>query len=137
MDPIFGDDATCWGTAMSSAFKATTMLHTEAPKDGRPMQITLSSALGQTLDLSLSAELARSLAVALAEYAEMAENSGIQPTKLPKSFSVGAGKYESVVLLRFEEDAPYALPAKDALTLAKALLNSSESVATRPIATLQ
>jgi hypothetical protein len=122
---------------MSIKFEATALSRTEASADGQTLELRLLDAAGRKRTLTLTAELAQSLAQVMAEFAEAAPRSGVRPTKLPKSFAVGAGQYDSVVLLRFEQEAPYALPAKDAFELAKALLNQSERVAVRPIATLQ
>ncbi len=122
---------------MSRTFDVTTVSRTETADNGQTLRLRLLDAAGKVRQLTVTAEVARSLAQVFTEFAETAPRSGIQPTKLPKSFSVGSGRYESVVLLRFEQEAPYALPAKDAFELAKALLNQSERVAVRPIATLQ
>ena len=122
---------------MSRTFSATTVSRTETAENGQTLQLRLADAGGKLRTLTVTAEVARSLAQVFSEFAETAPSSGIQPTKLPKSFSVASGQFERVVLLRFEQEAPYALPAKDALELAKALLNQSERVAVRPIATLQ
>ena len=122
---------------MATKFRATAMSRTETAGDGRTLEFRLLDAAGKMRTLSVTAEVAQSLAQVLGEFAEAAPRSGIQPTKLPKSFVVGAGVHESVVLLRFEQEAPYALPARDAFELAKALLSQSERIAVRPIATLQ
>ena len=122
---------------MAITFNATALSRTEVAGDGQTLELRLLDAAGKKRTVTMTAELADCLAQVLAEFAEAAPRSGIRPTKLPKSFAVGVGTYDRVVLLRFEQEAPYALPAKDALELARALFDQSERVAVRPIATLQ
>lgn len=48
---------------------------------------------------------------------------------MPDSFSVGRGRHESVVLVRFEDDTPYGLSAAQAAELGEALLEEAETTA--------
>ena len=99
--------------------------------------MTVANAAGQPMTLTVTAEIARGLADVLSAFADAAEPSAAEPTKLPRSFAVGTGKYESLVLLRFEQDTPYALPAEEAQDLAHALLEQSQVVAMRPAVMVQ
>ena len=122
---------------MTAHFAATALLRTETPKRGGPLELTVTNSAGQPMALSVTAEVACSLAEVLRAFADTAAPSAAQPTKLPRSFAVGAGKYESLVLLRFEQDTPYALPAEEAQDLAHALLEQSQAVALRPAVMVQ
>jgi hypothetical protein len=121
---------------MAEKFAATMLTRTEG-SGSSALAITLADGNGRTRTLTLTPDLALTLADVLATFGAMGAPSPLQATKRPRSFAVGSGKYENVVLLRFEDDAPYALPAMSALELAKALLEQSEEVALRPEAHLQ
>ena len=56
---------------------------------------------------------------------------------MPKTFAVGTAKYDSVVLVRFENEVPYGLRPKDAMELGHALLEQSEVVEQRPCRMVQ
>ncbi len=110
---------------------------TSKTKDGQ-LEVVLAGADGNEAKLCLSADTAASLASILSEFAAAsAARSSAVPTKRPDSFAVGSGRFERVVLLRFEDDAPYALKPEVAMELCEALLEQSETVAAQPEQVLQ
>lgn len=121
---------------MAAVFEATTLLSTTAT-EGAALAITLASPDGRTRTLTITPDLALALAGALADYGSKGVHPELEVTKRPRSYTIGAGRYEKVVLLRFEDEAPYALPAQSAFELANALIEQSETLSRRPIATLQ
>ncbi len=121
---------------MAAKFEATTLLRTDAA-EGTTLAVTLASSDGRTRTLTLTPDLAIALAGVLADYGATGGSPHLQATRRPRSYAIGTGRYENVVLLRFEDEAPYALPAQAAVDLAKALMDQSETIARRPIATLQ
>ena len=70
----------------------------------------------------------RDLLSALQHLADKPSRSGPSATKMPKGFAVGTARYEPIVLIRFENDAPYGLDAADAAELGRALVEQAESV---------
>lgn len=121
---------------MAEKFAATMLTRTEG-SDGTSLAITLADGNGRKRILTLTPDLARTLADVLSTFGGRGAPSHLEATKRPQSFAVGSGKYENVVLVRFEDEAPYALPASSAFELAKVLLEQSEAVALRPEALLQ
>jgi hypothetical protein len=49
------------------------------------------------------------------------------------SFGVGTGRFDDVVLVRFEDDTPYALGPAEATALGEALIDQAELVGARPV----
>ena len=52
---------------------------------------------------------------------------------MPDSFAVGSGRYEQVVLVRFEDDVPYGLRAAEARLLGEALIEQADEMAGAPV----
>ncbi len=122
---------------MKNKFAATAISRTRKA-DGGTLEITLADAAGRETVIKVAADMAQRLAQELGEFAKGAlRGRDAALTKRPKSFAVGTGRYDNLVLIRFEDDAPYALDAIDAMDLGEALLEQSESVADRPEKVLQ
>lgn len=122
---------------MDDTFAATAIARTQRT-DSSVLEIALTDAAGRQTVIALPAEIVSQLAREMREFADSAKRSGgAAPTKRPKSFAVGTGRFEDVVLVRFEDDAPYALGAEVATDLGLALLEQSESVGLRPEKVLQ
>lgn len=122
---------------MAAKFDATTLRSTSSAIKGATLALTLASADGRTRTLTVTPDLALALAGVLADYGATAVHPELEATKRPRTYAIGTGRYENVVLLRFEDEAPYALPAQSAVELAKALIDQSQALASRPLATLQ
>ena len=114
---------------MKPVFAAKSLTRTRKLKNGR-IELTLCDRSGNVSSLTLTKDLVSVLAESLRTQAQ--GESDRELTKKPKSFAVGSGNHESVVLLRFEDDAPYGLAPQDAAELAHALLEQSEEVESRP-----
>lgn len=98
----------------------------------RELEITLADEEGRPRVVRVSAELAANLAKLLSDFAApmlAASNA----TKRPRSFAVGTGLFEPVVLLRFEDDIPYGVSPEQAAELARALVEEAEEAARRPV----
>ena len=124
---------------MSTRLKAQAIQQTLACHDRSHLVVTLADAEGRVQELSVTPELAATLAQVLSEFASESNivASGPEPTKLPTRFAVGTGRYENLVLIRFEEDAPYALKNRDAEELGRELIKQSRLLAARPHLTRQ
>ena len=114
---------------MKPVFAAKSLTRTRKLKNGR-IEMTLSDRTGNATTITLGKDLVSALVDALGTQAQAGGDAEL--TKKPKSFAVGSGNHESVVLLRFEDDAPYGLAPQDAAELAHALLEQSEEVERRP-----
>ncbi len=106
--------------------------------EGGALDVQFVDATGRQTVIRVPADLALRLAKELTEFAEGAAH-GLDATltKRPKSFAVGTGRFDKFVLVRFEDDAPYALDADDAAELGEALIEQSETMALRPEKVLQ
>lgn len=122
---------------MTRKFVATVITHTKNTDDAKRLEVTFADPSGQLHTLSVPAAIASSLAAVLHDFSLASRTAGAIPTKLPKEFAVGAGRYEPMVLVRFEDDAPYGLEAEQAEALARALAEQATLVATVPMALRQ
>jgi hypothetical protein len=125
------------GDDMRSTRVSTGIRETYTTKAGH-LEVVMVGADGKDATLCFSADTAASLATILSEFAaNSAVRSDVSLTKRPKTFAVGTGRFERVVLLRFEDDAPYALRPELARELCEALLETSENVIVQPAQVLQ
>jgi hypothetical protein len=126
------------GDQMRSTGTSTEIRETSAAADDH-LEVVLTGTDGNDTKLRLSADTAAGLAAILGEFvAKSAVRSVVAAlTKRPKTFAVGTGRFEPVVLLRFENDAPYALGPELAMELCEALLEASASAIAQPAQVLQ
>jgi hypothetical protein len=109
-----------------------------ATKSSDNLEVVVVGADGKDATLRLTADAAASLATILSEFASKRSlGSDATLTKRPKSFAVGTGRFERVVLLRFEDDPPYALRPELAQELCEALVEVSADVSDQPDRVLQ
>jgi hypothetical protein len=121
---------------MRSTRASTEICETRATNDR--LEVVVVGADGKEAKICLSADTAASLATILSEFAARnAARHDAALTKRPKNFAVGTGRFERVVLIRFEDDPPYALKPELARELCEALLETSENVIVRPAQVLQ
>jgi hypothetical protein len=122
---------------MKATRAATSLLRTAVTTDGN-LEVVVADAAGKENKLCLTADTASSVFRVLEEFASRASPcAGTVLTKRPKAFAVGTGRFERIVLLRFEDDAPYALRPEDASNLAEALKEQTEIAISRPEQVLQ
>ncbi|MBA2125286.1 hypothetical protein DLM45_03490 [Hyphomicrobium methylovorum] len=113
---------------MTKKFFAEMLVSSKHDRATSRLELCLTDAHGNRQALSLSPEALAGLAAALqALPVSAASHTGL--TKMPDSFSVGRGRHESVVLVRFEDDTPYGLSAAQAAELGEALLEEAETTA--------
>ena len=125
------------GAEMKATHTATTLLCTKITKRG-DLELVVADDGGKESKLRLTAEIASSLLKILEDFSASAALGGAATlTKRPKTFAVGNGSFERVVLLRFEDDAPYALRPEAAIELAEALAEQSDTVVSRRAQVLQ
>ena len=120
------------------AIRASTEIRETYAVNADHLEVVVIGADGKEAKLRLSADTARNLASVLSEFATNSTlPSDATLTKRPKSFAVGTGRFERLVLLRFEDDAPYALRPEQAMELCNALLELSENAMDQPANVLQ
>jgi hypothetical protein len=104
-------------------FLATTLTETAVAQDKRRFQLTFIDADGKECALSIPSALAADLVPVLESIAAMAPRPGgpSEMTRLPKTCSVGHATGERMVLLRFDDEAPYAIELEVAQALAEQL----------------
>jgi hypothetical protein len=104
------------------------IVRTHRSADARILEVTFARADGSEQTLRLTVESVASLAGALQDCKLAPQLGGPTPTKMPRHFAVGSGRYEQVVLVRFEDDTPYGLSASQASELGQALVEQAETV---------
>ncbi|MEZ5898085.1 MAG: hypothetical protein R3D51_01195 [Hyphomicrobiaceae bacterium] len=116
---------------MTQTFAAQSIVSTRGESPSDRLAITIADAQGREKTVTLSAEMASALAHVLSEFARSSDAraaSSVLPTKKPAGFAIGAGRYEPIVLVRFEDDVPYGLAAEEALRLGHALIAEAEQL---------
>lgn len=110
--------------------------HTVDSTAGR-LAMTLADDVAQQTTLSLTPEVAGTLAQLMTDFARSGQPCGPQATKMPEDFAIGVARYEPIILVQFENDVPYGLTAEQAQRLGKALIAQAKQARVRPPATRQ
>jgi len=122
---------------MSKKFGAQSLVETRVSNDQRCLELTFADASGVRQMLSLPMSLATDLAPVLLSLAKNSTAVGACLTKVPSAFSVGHATYQRLVLIKFDDDPPYALNLDDARMLSRQLSDESETAACRKAPALQ
>lgn len=85
-------------------------------------EIALFDANGTQHTMKIPAPVWRLVIAAMIELDGEHDREDNHATKLPKDFSIGTGRFEEMVLLRFENETPYAFDSELAASLGNALL---------------
>ena len=117
-----------WGTGMPDTFMAQSLAETRAKYDERRFEMTFVDASGEKQTISLPVGVAADLVPVLQSLSAGLNNTGIQFTKKPKSTAVGSARYERLVLVRFDDDPPYALNIDEAENLWRGVREEAEQV---------
>lgn len=118
---------------MRDTFEADTIVADRLAESGPlRLDITLASRAGRQLTVRLTPEVAAAIARLAGEFAHAAQPGAPSLTKLPSEFAIGSGVHDPVVLVRFENDAPYGLSPDTALRLGQALIEEAEHMSLRP-----
>jgi hypothetical protein len=122
---------------MSKQFGAQSLVETRVSNDRRCLELTFADAAGERHMLSLPMSLAVDLAPVLLSLAKNSAAVGARLTKVPSAFSVGHATHQRLVLIKFDDDPPYALKLDDARMLSRQLSDESETAACRKAPALQ
>ena len=117
-----------WGDGMRSTFMAQSLAETRAKDDERRFEMTFVDASGQKQTISLPVGVAADLVPVLLSLSAGPGNSSLPFTKMPKSTAVGRARHERLVLVRFDNDPPYALNVDEAESLWRGVREEAEQV---------
>ncbi len=113
---------------MSDRFVAQSLLETKTSGDRRNLELTFVDAQGARRTLSLPRGMVADLVPVLASLsADMTTNGEIKFTKTPKHCQVGRARHQRLVLIKFDDDPPYALDLEEAENLGRDLREEAES----------
>jgi hypothetical protein len=113
---------------MADTFMAQSLAETRTPDDKRRFEMTFVDAGGQRQTISLPAGVAVDLVSVLRSLSAGLGNPGIPFTKVPRSTAVGSARHERLVLVRFDDDPPYALNVEEAENLWRGVREETEQV---------
>jgi len=122
---------------MSKKFVAQSLVETRVSSDQRRLELTLADTKGGRQILSLPMSLATELASVLLSSARNAKGVAARLTKMPSTFYVGHATHQRLVLVKFDDDPPYALNLDDARMLSRQMLDESETAARSKVPALQ
>jgi len=113
---------------MADTFMAQSLAETRAKSDERRLELTFVDASGRKQTISLPVGVASDLAPVLQSLAAGLTRTGTELTKMPKATAVGSAPHERLVLVRFDDDPPYALSIDEAEYLWRGLREEAEQV---------
>ena len=113
---------------MPDTFVAQSVAETCAKHDERRFEVTFVDASGRKQTISLPVGVAADLVPVLQSLAAGLSHTDIAFTKMPKSTAVGSARYERLVLVRFDDDPPYALNVDEAENLWRGVREEAEQV---------
>jgi hypothetical protein len=122
---------------MSRKLIAQSLVETRVSDDQRRLELTLADTKGGRQTLSLPMSLATELASVLHSSARNATGVAARLTKMPSTFYVGHATHQRLVLVKFDDDPPYALNLDDARMLSRQMLDESETAARSKVPALQ
>jgi len=116
------------GGVMSDCFIVQSLIETKTSQDRRNLELTFVDARGTERTLSVPLGVAAELAPVLAALAAgNGANSDLKFTKTPKHCQVGHARHQRLVLIKFDDDPPYALDLEEAENLCRDLREEAES----------
>ena len=122
---------------MLDKFNAQSLVETQASLDRTAFELTFVDAKGARHTLRLSRGVAKDLLPVLKSLTEHEDATPAGLTKMPKTCQVGHATYERLVLIKFDDDPPYAIGLEDARSLWRDLRQESQTVSRRKRPALQ
>jgi hypothetical protein len=113
---------------MADTFKAQSLVETRRVITERRFEMTFVDAHGQHQTISLPVAVAADLAPVLQALVSQGAPGKMEFTRIPKSTAVGSAQQERLVLIRFDDEPPYGLDAKDAESLWREVREKAEYV---------
>lgn len=110
-------------------FQATMLTDTTVSQDRRRFELTFRDADGQEYAISIPSAIAADLVPVLETLAAaQPQMGGAEMTRLPKTCAVGHATGERMVLLRFDDEAPYAIELEVAQAIAEQIQEQSSEL---------
>ena len=123
---------------MLDKFNAQSLVETQTTLDRSAFELTFVDGKGARQTLRLSRGVAQDLVPVLQSLTDGKENAGAgMLTKMPKRCAVGHATQQQLVLIKFDDDPPYAVPLQDARALWRDLRQASAAIAHRKRPALQ
>jgi hypothetical protein len=122
---------------MRKAFVAQSLAETRLEHEERRLEMTFVDASGRKQTISLPVGVAADLVPVLRSLSAGLDKAGIGFTKMPKSTAVGSARHEQLVLVRFDDDPPYALNIEEAESLWRGVREEAEQVSQMKLPTRQ
>jgi len=123
---------------MLDKFNAQSLVETHTTLDRTGFELTFVDAKGARHTLRLSRGVAKDLVPVLQSLTDNKEDATAAGlTKMPKTCQVGHATYERLVLIKFDDDPPYAIGLEDARSLWRDLRQESQTVSRRKRRALQ
>jgi len=113
---------------MSDTFMAQSLAETRAKYDEHRFEMTFVDARGMKQTISLPVDVASDLVPVLQSLSAGRRDTRVGFTKMPKSTAVGSARHERLVLVRFDDDPPYALDIDEAENLWRGVREEAEQV---------
>ena len=109
-------------------FLASTLTATAATANKRRFEITFVDAAGGRCTISIPSAMAADLIPVLQQVAAVEAPGAGELTRLPTACVVGHAVRERKVLLRFDDEPPYAISLEAAAALSRELEEESEAL---------
>jgi hypothetical protein len=122
---------------MLDKFNAQSLVETHSTLDRTAFELTFVDAKGARHTLRLSRGVAKDLVPVLQSLTDNNADAAVELTKMPKTCQVGHATYERLVLIKFDDDPPYAIGLEDARSLWRDLRQESQTVSRRKRRALQ
>ena len=122
---------------MLEKFNAQSLVETHTTLDQTAFELTFVDAKGARHTLRLSRGVAKDLVPVLQSLTDNKGDATAGLTKMPKTCQVGHATYERLVLIKFDDDPPYAIGLEDARSLWRDLRQESQTVSRRKRRALQ
>ncbi len=114
-----------------NTFLARTLTETTTTEDKRRFEMTFVDAGGQSFTISIPGGVAADLIPILESVAADEKRvDAAEFTRLPKECAVGRAMGERMVLLRFDDEPPYAIGPEVAEVLGRELQGQGEQLST-------
>jgi hypothetical protein len=123
---------------MLDKFNAQSLVETNTTLDRSAFELTFVDSQGARQTLRLSRGVAKDLVPVLQSLTDGNEAAnGANLTKMPKTCTVGHATYERLVLIKFDDDPPYAIGLDEARSLWREVRHESENILRRKQPALQ
>src|SRR5262249_37227838 len=109
-------------------FVAQSLTETRVKSDERRFEMTFVDASGAKRTISLPVAVAADLVPVLQSLSAGQSTTSTRFTKMPNSTAVGSARHERLVLVRFDDDPPYALNLAEAENLWRGVREEAEQV---------